>query len=141
MRCDRSCGYVPASQIKEVHIFPKNVIFLIFLKSINIERDNPVIRTIMAMKKSSDGCNPTGSEYGCAPGSGCKVEAILSVDDRGQMVLPKDVREKAGIRTGDKLALISWERDGCVCCLALMKVENLSGMVKDVLGPILNETE
>ena len=31
------------------------------------------------------------------------------------MVLPKDVREKAGIRTGDKLALISWSRDGdCV---------------------------
>jgi bifunctional DNA-binding transcriptional regulator/antitoxin component of YhaV-PrlF toxin-antitoxin module len=53
------------------------------------------------------------------------------------MVLPKDVREKAGIRTGDKLALISWERDGKVCCLALMKVEGLSGMIGDVLGPLV----
>ena len=69
------------------------------------------------------------------------MEAILTVDERGQMVLPKDVREKAGIRPGDKLALISWEKDGSVCCLALMKVENLSGMVKNVLGPLINETK
>jgi len=65
---------------------------------------------------------------------------VLTVDERGQMVLPKDVRERAGIRPGDKLALISWEKDGSVCCLALMKVENLSGMVKDVLGPLINES-
>ena len=97
--------------------------------------------TIMAKKNSSAGYEPTGSECGCTPGSACKVEAILSVDDRGQMVLPKDVREKAGISTGDKLALISWEKDGKVCCLALMKAENLSGMVKDVLGPLLHEND
>jgi AbrB family looped-hinge helix DNA binding protein len=66
------------------------------------------------------------------------VEAVLSVDDRGQMVLPKDVREKAGIRTGDKLALISWEREGRICCLALMKADSLSGMVKGILGPLLS---
>jgi bifunctional DNA-binding transcriptional regulator/antitoxin component of YhaV-PrlF toxin-antitoxin module len=53
------------------------------------------------------------------------------------MVLPKDVREKAAIRTGDKLALISWEKEGKVCCLALMKVEDLSGMIGDVLGPLV----
>jgi AbrB family looped-hinge helix DNA binding protein len=78
---------------------------------------------------------------GCNPITGCKVESVLSVDERGQMVLPKDIREKACIRTGDKLALISWEKDGGICCLALMKVENLSGMVKDVLGPLMHETE
>ena len=82
----------------------------------------------------------------CLAGSGkstscCKVESLISVDERGQMVLPKDVREKAGIRPGDKLALITWEREGSICCLALMKVENLSGMVKGVLGPLMNETE
>jgi antitoxin PrlF len=86
-------------------------------------------------------CTPDSSACGCAPVTGCKVEAILSVDERGQMVLPKDIREKAGIRTGDKLALISWEKNGSICCLALMKVENLSGMVKDVLGPLMHETE
>ena len=86
-----------------------------------------------------DACTPDGSPYECTPQSGCRMEAVLSIDDRGQMVLPKDVREKAGIRTGDKLALISWQKEGSICCLALMKVENLSGMVKDVLGPLMNE--
>jgi AbrB family looped-hinge helix DNA binding protein len=69
------------------------------------------------------------------------VEAVLNVDDRGQMVLPKDVRDKAGIRTGDKLALITWEKDGSICCLALMKAENLSGMVKGIIGPLVNEPD
>ena len=93
----------------------------------------------MPKKNSNAGCSPSDGECGCTPGFSCKVEAVLSVDDRGQMVLPKDVREKAGIRTGDKLALISYERDGSVCCLALMKADNLSSMVKDVLGPLLHE--
>jgi len=95
----------------------------------------------MTKKKTTDEiCSPENSSCGCNQSTGCKVEAVLSVDDRGQMVLPKDVREKAAIRTGDKLALISWERNGSICCLALMKVENLSGMVKDILGPLMHET-
>ena len=99
-------------------------------------------RITMAKKNSTTGCIPDKENgCGCTPGSSCRVEAILSVDERGQMVLPKDVREKAGIKTGDKLALISWEKEGSVCCLALMKVENLSGMVKNVLGPLLQERE
>ena len=69
------------------------------------------------------------------------VEAILTIDDRGQMVLPKDVRERADIKPGDKLALISWGMDGSICCLALMKSENLSCMVKDVIGPLMNDNQ
>lgn len=96
----------------------------------------------MAKKTSSTGCSPAlYSSCGCTPGTGCTVEAVLSVDERGQMVLPKDVREKAGIKTGDKLALISLERNGGVCCLVLMKAGNLSSMVKDVLGPLLHEQD
>jgi len=90
----------------------------------------------MSPKKGEDA--QTHQKDSCSCNSGCRVEAVLSVDERGQMVLPKDVREKAGIKTGDKLALISWERDGSICCLALMKAENLNGMVKDVLGPLMN---
>ena len=92
----------------------------------------------MTKKKSvGEWGNQEESACGCSTDTGCKVEAVLSIDDRGQMVLPKDVREKAGIRTGDKLALISWEKDGSVCCLALMKVENLNDLVRDVLAPVL----
>ena len=92
-------------------------------------------------KEDNSMSTPDNSPCGCNPVVGCKVEAVLSVDDRGQMVLPKDIREKTGIRTGDKLALISWEKNGSICCLALMKAENLSGMVKDVLGPLMHDTE
>ncbi len=69
----------------------------------------------------------------------CTVESLITVDDRGQMVLPKDVRTKAGIRAGDKLTLVSWEKDGKVCCLCLVKAEELTGMIKTVLGPVMKD--
>lgn len=69
----------------------------------------------------------------------CKVESLISVDERGQMVLPKDIREKAGIRAGDKLAVVSWEKGGEVCCISLVKAEGLTGMVKGLLGSMMEE--
>ena len=46
----------------------------------------------------------------CVPGdsdkNACKVEAVVSVDERGQMVLPKELRDRARIRAGDKLAVV-----------------------------------
>ncbi len=69
----------------------------------------------------------------------CKVESIISVDERGQMVLPKELRERAKISAGDKLAVTSWEKGGEVCCITLMKVEDLVDMVKGQLGPIIKE--
>jgi len=69
----------------------------------------------------------------------CKVESIVSVDERGQMVLPKEVRDAAGIRPGDKLALIMWKKGEEVCCMSLIKVDVLTGMVKGMLGPLMKE--
>jgi antitoxin PrlF len=68
----------------------------------------------------------------------CKVEAIISVDERGQMILPKETREMLNIRPGEKLALISWEKDGKVCCLQLIKAEELAQMAKEALGPLMD---
>jgi len=42
------------------------------------------------------------------------------------MVLPKELREKAGIHAGDKLAITSWENDGAICCISLNKAEDLT---------------
>ena len=77
----------------------------------------------------------------CSPGAmgGFKVESLITVDDRGQMVLPKDLRDKAGIKGDDKLAVISWEKDGKACCLSLIKAEEFSGMIKGVLGPLMGD--
>jgi len=52
------------------------------------------------------------------------------------MVLPKEVRDKAGIRAGDKLALVSWEKEGRLCCFTLIKVEEFTDMVRGLLGPM-----
>lgn len=69
----------------------------------------------------------------------CRVESIISIDGRGQMVLPKELRNKAKIRPGDKLAIVSWEKDGEVCCFYLIKTDHLADRVKDFLGPMIKE--
>lgn len=71
----------------------------------------------------------------------CKVEAIVSVDERGQMVLPKELRDRAHIGPGEKLAVVGCERNGVVCCISLFKVEELSATVTRFLGPMFKELE
>jgi len=75
----------------------------------------------------------------CGTGEGFQVDAVISIDERGQMVLPKEVRERAGLSPGDKLALITWEKDGEVCCMSLVKTSAFAGMVKNLLGPMMQE--
>lgn len=69
----------------------------------------------------------------------CGVEAVVTVDARGQIVLPKELRCLAGIQAGDKLAVIAMRSEGRVCCLSLLKVEELAGTVREVLGPVARE--
>ncbi len=78
---------------------------------------------------TSDSCNA-----GC-----CKVEALVTVDGRGQLILPKELRDKAGIRAGDKLAVVTWEQEGKVCCISLQKADDFEAMVKNTLGPVMRE--
>ncbi len=79
----------------------------------------------------------TKKKQGEADGCCCQVASLLSVDERGQMILPKEIRAKAGIKAGDKLALVTWEKDGAFCCLTLIKAAELVGMVKEKLGPVM----
>lgn len=66
----------------------------------------------------------------------CKVDAIVNIDSKGQVVLPKDVREKMKLKPNDKLALISYERDGETCCVLIIKAEELGNSVSKTLGPM-----
>ncbi len=79
-------------------------------------------------------CPPASNSMGC-----CRVEAVISVDERGQMVLPKEIRERAKIDAGDKLAVINWEKDGKICCILLIKAEDLTSMVRSILGPVMKD--
>jgi AbrB family looped-hinge helix DNA binding protein len=69
----------------------------------------------------------------------CRVESVVSVDERGQMVLPKEIRDKAGIRPGDKLAVVGMEKDGDICCISLIKMGEIEKMVKNMLGPVMKD--
>ncbi len=78
----------------------------------------------------------------CAPAldpRGFKVEAIISVDERGQLVLPKELRAKANIEAGEKLALVSYESNGHFCCCCLIKANDLVDRIKEHLGPMVGE--
>ena len=89
----------------------------------------------MPRKKTQLSCNVSMDKNA----ANCRVESIVGIDERGQMVLPKELREKAKIKAGDKLAVTSWEKDGEICCITLIKVEDLVEMVKGQLGPVIKE--
>ena len=88
----------------------------------------------MTYEDSTQFCCPQPDKTSCS----CKIESLVSIDERGQMVLPKELRDRANINAGDKLAVIGWEREGKLCCISLIKSDELSGMVKEMLGPIVN---
>ncbi len=76
--------------------------------------------------KSTEGCQ-------------CQVDALITIDGRGQIVLPKDVREKADINAGDKFVVISHQSGGKGCCLFLVKADYFSETVKSTLGPLVKD--
>ena len=90
------------------------------------------------MKEKQDGSDADGSKIRekC-----CKVESVISIDERGQMVLPKEIRENADIRPGNKFAVISWEKNGHVLCISLMRVEQLTESLRSVFIPLIEEFE
>ena len=88
----------------------------------------------MTQGENADNCYEPMDITSC-----CKVEAMVSVDERGQMVLPKDLRDRAGIRPGEKLAVATWEKEGKVYCISLIRADELTTMVKGVLGPVMKD--
>ena len=89
----------------------------------------------MAKKKENGaGCLTTDRQRSC-----CRIESVITVDERGQMVLPKEIRDKTRIHAGDKLAVVIWEKDGNVSCISLIKTEDFSKVVKGLLGPMVEE--
>jgi antitoxin PrlF len=89
---------------------------------------------IMNAQKNKD------NEICCDPKSSIsRVESVVSIDNKGQILLPKDLRERGNIQPGDKFAIVSWEKEGDVCCFNLIKVEYLGNMVKSFLGPLMKD--
>ena len=69
-----------------------------------------------------------------------KIEAVLTVDSKGQILLPKDLRDRGNIKAGDKLvAIAGCDEKGDICCLILVKAEIMEKSVKETIGPMLKE--
>ena len=81
----------------------------------------------------------------------CQIEAIVSFDERGQLVIPKDLRKKFNLQAGEKFALISCMTDcndddcctpsseSSLCCFTLVHTNQLKGIVEQALGPMMSE--
>ena len=67
----------------------------------------------------------------------CRIDSIITMDVKGQIVLPKDLRVKANFKPNDKIAVVTCEKDGEVCCIMMIKAERLAGAVTKTLNPLL----
>jgi antitoxin PrlF len=77
-------------------------------------------------KKAEECCESVQEEY--------RVEAVVSIDERGQMVLPKDLREAFGIKAGEKMALVVMHKDGRPCCIHMFRAGEFNADVKRLLS-------
>ncbi len=67
------------------------------------------------------------------------VEAIVSCDDRGQLVLPKDLRKRLKIGSGEKLALLRFMNDKEEFFLTLIKTHALEDLIKNYMSPVIKD--
>lgn len=70
-------------------------------------------------------------------GDTCRIDSVITMDAKGQIILPKDLREKANFKPIDKIAVVACEKNGEVCCIMMIKAERLTGAVTKTLGPLL----
>jgi len=69
--------------------------------------------------------------------SNFSVEAIISCDDRGQIVLPKDIRKRLNINSGEKLALLNISTGKEDFFLTLIKANSLEKLIKNYMTPVM----
>ncbi|MBS7619626.1 AbrB/MazE/SpoVT family DNA-binding domain-containing protein [Candidatus Bathyarchaeota archaeon] len=69
----------------------------------------------------------------------CRVYSIVTVDSKGQIVLPKEVREEFNIGQNDRLVLIGFGSEKDHCCMVIMKADRLNSTLASMLQPIFKE--
>jgi len=79
-------------------------------------------------------CGPSNLGSNC-----CKVEAVLTIDAKGQILLPKELRKNTNLQPGDKLIAVNMTANKDSSVIVLMKAENFGTMVKNFLGPVMSD--
>lgn len=85
----------------------------------------------MGKEKPDKRGQPCDFQSGC-----CRVESVVTVDERGQLILPKEIRQKAGILPGEKLLVVALQKNDTPCCLALVKARLLEKEVEELISPL-----
>jgi len=65
---------------------------------------------------------------------------MVTVDGRGQMVIPKKVREIANIHGGEKLMVFTLQMEGEACYIFLVKAGNFEKTVGHSWMHLVNKT-
>ncbi|MBI4303024.1 MAG: AbrB/MazE/SpoVT family DNA-binding domain-containing protein [Chloroflexi bacterium] len=72
--------------------------------------------------------------------SNCRIEALVTIDGRGQMVIPKEVRETTDIHAGEKLVVFTRQKEGEVCYIFLVRAEDFAATIENSFKRIVDET-
>lgn len=67
------------------------------------------------------------------------IEAIISCDDRGSLILPKEIRKRFKINAGEKLALLNIKGGDDDFFLTIIKAESLEELIKNYLTPVMKD--
>ena len=73
----------------------------------------------------------------CCGDESCRIDSVITMDPKGQIVLPKDLREKANIKPNEKIAVVACEKEGEVCCIMLIKAERFASAVTKTVSPLI----
>jgi AbrB family looped-hinge helix DNA binding protein len=79
-------------------------------------------------------CDPRNLDTRC-----CRVESIVSVDNKGQIVLPSGLRKKMDIDEKGKLVVVSLGDPEEPTGIILLKANIFGDMVKNFLGPVMKD--
>lgn len=63
----------------------------------------------------------------------CHVEAMVQVDSKGQIYLPKTLRESMDLKENDKLAVVVMKTEGKISSISLFKADKLDDAARILL--------
>lgn len=79
-------------------------------------------------------CGPLNMSSEC-----CRVESVVTIDSKGQILLPKELRKNTGLDTGDRLVVVSMNANTDSPIMVLMKADNFGNLVRNFLGPVMKD--
>ena len=85
-------------------------------------------------EKNENCCNSSSEGLGC-----CHIEGVVHLDSRGQIVLPKKLREKMNLKEGDELAVISMNEKGKIASISLMKTNRINRIIMPIMKEIMED--